>query len=211
MLGLSAGDSACPVMPQTSHSADDRRKPETRISRTFASAKAQGPSASLLLPIPVPVYGDKLLPPGPSVKVHGDARNTGLRVAAERQRADQSESTSRDIIVPTAGFLSRLLQMVTGFSPGDLGLLRVRQDSERPADAEFMPPDVSQQAAQVGSRVSGCDGQIVEIAVVAPKGRPTLHVAYFFSGQNRKSSVGEIAEQWPRPRTWAASSTRWTF
>ena len=37
----------------------------------------------------------------------------------------------------------------------------------------------------------GSDGEIVEIVAEAPEGRPTLHVAYFFSGASRKSSVRE--------------------
>ena len=40
--------------------------------------------------------------------------------------------------------------------------------SERPADAVHMQPDSSQQAAQVGSRMTGTDAEIVEIVVVAP-------------------------------------------
>ena len=54
-----------------------------------------------------------------------------------------------------------------------------------------MQPDSSQQAAQGGSRMTGSDGEIVEIVVVAPEGRRTLHVAYFFCGASRKSYVGE--------------------
>ena len=54
-----------------------------------------------------------------------------------------------------------------------------------------MQPNSSQQAKQGGSRITGSDGKIVEIVVEAPEGRPTLHVAYFFSGASRKSSVGE--------------------
>ena len=54
-----------------------------------------------------------------------------------------------------------------------------------------MQPDSSQQAAQTRSRMTGSDGEIVEIVLVAPEGRPILHAAYFFSSQSRKSSVGE--------------------
>ena len=39
--------------------------------------------------------------------------------------------------------------------------------------------------------MTGTDGEIVEIVVVVPEGRPALHVAYFFSSTSRKSSVGE--------------------
>ena len=54
-----------------------------------------------------------------------------------------------------------------------------------------MQPDSSQQAAQGGSRMTGSDGEIVEIVSEAPEGTPALHAAYFFSGASRKSSVGE--------------------
>ena len=63
-----------------------------------------------------------------TVRVHGDARSAILRVAAERQRADQQTGSGRNILVPKAGPPTLPEWAVTADPPpGDLGLRRVRQ------------------------------------------------------------------------------------
>ena len=86
-----------------------------------------------------------------------------------------------------------LLPEVTGGSRPDhvQGQTRVRSAAERPAEANVWQPDTSQQSATGGSLVKADDGGVVEIHVVPPEGRPTLRIAYFFSGKSRRSSVGE--------------------
>ena len=66
---------------------------------------------------------------------------------------------------------------------------RERRPEERPTFDKWLP-DSSQQAASVDLKVKAGD-KVFDIHVVAPEGRPTLRVAYFFSGISRKCSVGE--------------------
>ena len=61
-----------------------------------------------------------------AAKVHGDARNAILRVAAERQRADQQTGSGRNILVPKAGPSTPPERVTADPPPGDLGLRRVR-------------------------------------------------------------------------------------
>ena len=49
--------------------------------------------------------------------------------------------------------------------PGDLGIPRIHQDFDCPVGVKFTQPVSSQQAAQVGSRVTGTDGNIVNRSI----------------------------------------------
>ena len=207
------------------HPAGDGRRPETRPRLLLAAMRRHtGASRKLLRPESF----DRPI----NFVASAFAEKVPLRDRMVRDRTySQSEATTgMAFLVPKAhaaapseplqpgrGLPEPFEPVVTGRvvscdpPPGYLGFPRVCQDSERPVDAEYMQPDSSQHAAQVGSRMAGSDGEFVEIVDVAPEGRTTLHVANFFSGQSRKSSVGEELRAKGTAKNVGLIITRWTF
>ena len=152
----------------------------------------------------VPVYGDKPLPlrqgqhagAGATILVpkaapqsrkvfialHPSTRAVSAppEVGASLAGGSEGPGASPEVGVLLAGGAARASAAV-----------RVRTSSERPDTATATRPDSCQESAKFGPQLKARDGDIVEIVVTPPEGRPTFRAAYFFSGESRRSSVGE--------------------
>ena len=113
---------------------------------------------------PWPVHGDRPPPAAQTVHFMGEARNAILRGTSCRGRAPP-------------GFGVPLAKGSEGPGASAGAAVRARTSSERPDTATATRSDSCQESAKFGPQMKARDGDIVEIVVTPPDGRPILRAA----------------------------------